>query len=70
MTLKDRIVSPTPKFFKKIRNIALILGSISSVILTAPISLPTGIVALAGYLAVASGIAGAVSQVTTKSEEE
>lgn len=70
MTIKERMVSPTPKFFKKIRNISLILGSISSVILTAPISLPAGIITLAGYLAVASGIASVISQATTKAQEK
>lgn len=64
------MVSPTPKFFRRIRNAALLLGAVSSVILTAPVTLPTGLVAIAGYLAVASGIAGALSQATIKDREE
>ena len=70
MTIKDRMVSPTPKFFRRIRNAALLLGAVSSVILTAPVTLPAGLVAIAGYLAVASGIAGAISQATIKDREE
>ena len=70
MTIKDRMVSPTPKFFRKVRNAALLTGAISSVILTAPVSLPAVLVTFAGYLAVASGIAGALSQATIKDREE
>ena len=58
----ERIQEPTPKFFKKIRNIGLALTAISGVIATAPVSLPTVLVTVAGYLAVAGGIASAISQ--------
>ena len=58
----ERIQEPTPKFFKKIRNIGLVLTAISGVIATAPISLPAVLVTVAGYLAVAGGIASAISQ--------
>ena len=58
----ERIQEPTPKFFKKIRNIGLVLTAISGVIATAPVSLPTIVVSVAGYLAVAGGIASAISQ--------
>lgn len=58
----ERIQEPTPKFFKKIRNIGLVLTAISGVIATAPISLPAVLVTVAGYLTVAGGIASAISQ--------
>ena len=58
----ERIQEPTPKFFKKIRNIGLMLTAISGVIATAPISLPAVLVTVAGYLAVAGGIASVISQ--------
>ena len=58
----ERIQEPTPKFFKKIRNIGLMLTAISGVIAIAPISLPAVLVTVAGYLAVAGGIASAISQ--------
>ena len=58
----ERNQEPTPKFFKKIRNIGLMLTAISGVIATAPISLPAVLVTVAGYLAVAGGIASAISQ--------
>lgn len=65
MTIKERLSSPTPPFFKKVRNIGLILAAISATILTAPVALPTAIVQVAGYLAVGGTVATAVSQAVT-----
>ena len=60
--LVQRMQEPTAKFFRKLRNIGLALTAVSGVIATAPVSLPALVVSLAGYLAVAGGIASAVSQ--------
>jgi hypothetical protein len=61
----ERAKAPTPKFFKKLRNIGLTLAAISAAIVTAPIALPAAVVTAAGYVAVASGVLSAVSQITT-----
>lgn len=58
----ERMQEPTPKFFKTIRNIGLLLTAVSGIIATAPISLPALVVTISGYLAVAGGIASAISQ--------
>ena len=58
----QRLQEPTPKFFRKLRNIGLALTAVGGVIATAPISLPSLLVSIGGYLAVAGGIAYAVSQ--------
>lgn len=58
----ERIQEPTPKFFKMIRNIGMVLTAIGGVIITAPVSLPVVVVSVAGYLTVAGGIASAISQ--------
>lgn len=60
----NRATAPTPKFFKVLRNIGLVLASVGGVILTAPISLPSIIVSVGGYVAVAGGVLSAVSQLT------
>ncbi|MDP1814577.1 MAG: hypothetical protein Q8K92_09040 [Leadbetterella sp.] len=65
LTLWERAKSPTPKFFKKLRSIGLVLASISTVIITAPISLPAALVTTATYIGLAGGVISAVSQVTT-----
>ena len=62
MNVKNRDYILFHQFFKKIRNIGLVLTAISGVIATAPISLPAVLVTVAGYLAVAGGIASAISQ--------
>ncbi|MBX2888014.1 MAG: hypothetical protein KF829_05125 [Ferruginibacter sp.] len=58
----QRVSAPTPKFFKTLRNIGLILAAVSTTIITAPVALPAAVVTVAGYLAVAGTIASAVSQ--------
>ena len=66
----QRVKAPTPKFFKKVRNIGLALAAIGTTLLTAPVSLPAVVIKIAGYLAVAGGVAGTVSQTAVKSEKE
>jgi hypothetical protein len=64
----NRVNSPTPKFFKKLRNIGLVLAAISTTIAAAPVALPLIAVKIAGYLAVASGVVSAVSQTAVEGE--
>ena len=61
--ITERIKSPTPKFFKKIRTIGLTLGAVGGALLTAPITLPATVVTIAGYLATAGIVASAISSV-------
>ena len=70
MNIIERAAAPTPKFFKKLRNVGLILAAISTTIVAAPIALPAAIVSIAGYAAVGSAVLGAVSQVTITEREE
>ena len=66
--IKKRVQSPTPRFFKKIRNIGLVLAAASGAIIAAPVALPAVVIQAAVYLAVASSVASAVSQTAVKSE--
>ena len=68
MNIIQRAKSPTPKFFKKLRNIGLVLATIATTVVAAPVALPAVVLKIAGYLAVASGIASAVSQTTVEGE--
>ncbi len=68
MNVIKRAKSPTPKFFKVLRNIGLVLAAVGGTILTAPISLPVAVVTVGGYVAVAGGVLSAVSQLTTKED--
>jgi uncharacterized membrane protein HdeD (DUF308 family) len=72
MNIIDRAQAPTPKLFKVLRNVGLVLATVGGVLLTAPVSLPVTIVTIGGYMTVAGGVLSAVSQITVddaKSEE-
>jgi uncharacterized membrane protein HdeD (DUF308 family) len=69
MNIIKRVKSPTPKFFKVLRNIGLVLAAVGGTILAAPIALPVVITTIGGYLAVAGGVLSAVSQLTTNKDE-
>jgi len=64
----DRLTSPTPSFFKKLRNIGLALAAVATTIAAAPVALPALVIKIAGYLAVAAGVASAVSQTAVEGE--
>ncbi|ULQ51714.1 hypothetical protein [Flavihumibacter fluvii] len=66
LNLVERLSLPTPALFSKIRNIGLLLAAVSSAILAAPVTLPAIVTTIAGYLALASSVASAVSQVAVK----
>ncbi|MFZ4581552.1 MAG: hypothetical protein ACOYM7_02775 [Paludibacter sp.] len=62
MSVVERVKAPTPTFFKTLRTIGLALAAIGGAILASPIALPAGLVAAAGYIALAGGVVSAVSQ--------
>lgn len=66
MDIKERVNSPTPKIFKKLRNIGLIMAAVGGTILTAPVSLPALVSSIGGYIAVAGGVLSSVSQITVE----
>ena len=62
MNILERLSEPTPKFFKKLRTIGLILAAAGGVLVAAPVALPAALVTLGGYLITAGAVATAVSQ--------
>ena len=64
----ERITQPTPRFFKRLRNVGILLASVAGAVLAAPVALPVAIVTAAGYLTVAGGVLTAVSQMTVEGE--
>ena len=70
MNLIQRVQSPTPKFFKKVRTIGLILAAVSGSLLAAPVALPAVVTQIATYLAVAGSVATAVSQTATEDDQK
>ncbi len=70
MKIVKRVQSPTPKFFKRLRNIGLAVAAVGTTIISAPVALPALIVKIAGYLAVAGGVAGTISQTAVTNEND
>jgi hypothetical protein len=64
----QRVKSPTPKFFKKLRNIGLTVAAIAGTIIAAPVALPAVVVKVAGYLVVAGGVLSGASQTAVEGE--
>ena len=64
----ERVQAPTPKFFVKLRNIGLILATVAAAVFASPVALPAIVIKVAGYVALAGGIAGAVSQTAVEGE--
>jgi len=64
MEIIKRAKAPTPKFFKKLRTIGLLLAAIGGTVVTAPVSLPALLLSIGGYVAVAGGVISAISQIT------
>jgi hypothetical protein len=64
-----RLQEPTPPFFKKIRNIGLVIAAVGTSILASPVVLPVLLVNIAGYLVVAGGVMSTVGQAAIKNEE-
>lgn len=69
LNLISRIESPTPKWFRIVRNLGLGLSAVGGVLVAAPVALPAGIVTVGGYLLLGGSIIGAVSQTAVSAEE-
>lgn len=70
MSIAERYLSATPKFFKKLRIVGLVLAAAGGTIIAAPIALPSVIVTIGGYLVVAGSVATAVSQAVVEGPEQ
>jgi uncharacterized membrane protein HdeD (DUF308 family) len=69
MNVIKRVKAPTPKFFKVLRNIGLVVATVGGTILASPVALPVLITTIGGYMAVAGGVVSAVSQLTTNDDK-
>lgn len=70
MKIIDRLKSPTPKFFRILRNIGIALAAAGGAILAAPISMPAILLSIAGYLTVAGTVVTTVSQAVVMDESD
>jgi ABC-type xylose transport system permease subunit len=68
LTLAERVMAPTPKFFKTLRTIGIVIGLVGGAILASPLALPAVVVTVGGYLALAGSIVTGVSQTAVGKE--
>ncbi len=68
MNIVKRVKAPTPRLFKTLRTVGLVMAAVSTAIVTAPIALPAVVITVAGYLTVAGGVLSAVSQITVEGD--
>lgn len=69
MNIIERVKSPTPPFFKKLRTIGLALAAVGGVIVATPVALPAAVLTMGGYLLVAGSVASAVSQTVVEKKK-
>jgi hypothetical protein len=62
--LKERWKAKTPKFWKKVQRIGIIVGAVGAALIASPVVLPVAIVTGAGYLVAVGTATAALSQLT------
>jgi hypothetical protein len=70
MNLAERVLAPTPKWFKVLRTVGIALASVGGIIIASPVALPVGLVSAAGYLILGGSIISVVSQTAVETENE
>ena len=68
LTLAQRVVAPTPKFFRLLRTIGVVVGLVGASILASPLALPAVVITVGGYLALAGSIVTGLSQTAVGKE--
>ena len=68
LNLAQRVLAPTPKFFRTLRTIGVVIGLVGASILASPVALPAVILTVGGYLALAGSIVTGVSQTAVGKE--
>jgi len=68
LTIAQRVVAPTPKFFRLLRTIGVVVGLVGASILASPVALPAVVVTVGGYLALAGSIVTGLSQTAVGKE--
>ena len=69
LNLLERITSPTPKWFKIIRNVGITLTAVAGVIIASPVALPSVVVTVAGYVLLGGSVASAIAQTAMQSDK-
>jgi ABC-type xylose transport system permease subunit len=63
-SVSERMKAPTPKFFRILRTVGIVIGAVGGAIVAAPVALPAIVTTIAGYLVTAGTVAAVISQTT------
>ncbi len=63
-SVSERVKAPTPKFFRILRTVGVIIGAVGGAIVAAPVALPAIVTTVAGYLITVGTVAAVISQTT------
>lgn len=66
----NRCGQETPRFFKKLRTLGVVITAAGAVLLASPIAIPALFVTLGGYLTVGGAVAIATSQAVITDDKE
>lgn len=64
--LRKRWNTKTPRFWKRVQQIAIVAGTVAGVIIAAPVALPAAVITVAGYVATAGTVAATLAQLTVE----
>jgi hypothetical protein len=64
MELRERWLSKTPKFWKKVQRVGFVAGAVGAAIIAMPIALPAAIITASSYLLAIGGVTATLSQLT------
>jgi hypothetical protein len=67
-SLRERVNAETPLFFRKLRLLGLVIVTIGTTILAAPVAVPALVTTLSGYIVLGGTVLTAVSQITVENE--
>lgn len=69
LSLKERWKAPTPKFWKKVQKVGILLTAVGTALATAPVALPAAIITAGAYAAFGGGLIAAMSQLTVEDSQ-
>ena len=69
LTLKQRWKAPTPKFWKKVQRLGIVLTAVGTALATAPVALPAAVITAGAYAAFGGGLIAAMSQLTVEDSQ-
>ena len=69
LSLKQRWKAPTPKFWKKVQRLGILLTAVGTALATAPVALPAAVITAGAYAAFGGGLIAAMSQLTVEDSQ-